>query len=178
MTPAELDDLETKARAATPGPWHVNPYYPKGAVQTPDGPINQSRYVESGRGCICTTSNKGDDVDHIAAANPATVLRLVARVRELEAALLKANAGLEEYERRYYLEQDKREEAEGRVRELSATIAPFADVAIERRLAGRADDDALCCGVEDGFQVTTGVTMGDCRRAAGVLNKGDGPCGS
>lgn len=52
----------------TPGPWTVNRNYPKGATVSNGEVINHSRYVESGSGTICTTSNKTDDVYLIAAA--------------------------------------------------------------------------------------------------------------
>lgn len=75
-----LDEIERLARAATPGPW-----------ATVAGPLNM--HVSSRSGFVIGSegmASYGQDVSnaaHIAAANPATVLALIARLRAAEAAL-------------------------------------------------------------------------------------------
>lgn len=75
MTDTELDDLEAKAKAAqaqTIFPWY------KGNL----GQAHGDPYVASGP--VTIASPDSDLVaDHIAAANPAVVLKLIAEVREL-----------------------------------------------------------------------------------------------
>lgn len=79
--PNDLDALAALARAATPGPWcqdykkfsHV---YPTGQSSTLSKPIA----VVNGGTHTGTMTNAA----YIAAANPAAVLALIARVRELE----------------------------------------------------------------------------------------------
>lgn len=76
MTNAEqwLADLEAKAKAATPGPWVMDGVYPIYSI---------------GRGGLKDKTighaQRQWDGDFISAANPATVLRLVAMVRWLAA---------------------------------------------------------------------------------------------
>lgn len=50
-------------------------------------------------------------------ANPAAVLAIIAEVAALRSSLTKANDGFEKYERKFYLEQDAREEAERKLAE-------------------------------------------------------------
>ncbi|MCD7983389.1 MAG: ead/Ea22-like family protein [Desulfovibrio sp.] len=68
-----LADLEAKAKAATPGPWLFE-------NQGCTGPI--LGYGDDVVYCACRIL-KPRDAEYIAAANPATVLRLVGMVRWL-----------------------------------------------------------------------------------------------
>lgn len=67
-----LDALEATARAATPGPWEVEAYRDGRAwVNRSDGEA------------LFALHGYGDDAAHIAAVDPAAVLRLVEGVREV-----------------------------------------------------------------------------------------------
>lgn len=79
----DLDAIEQSARAATPGPWEYVAFrHMQHDVFTPE----DDRPLAEGAGTIhCWHAA---DARHIATANPSTVLALVARVRELEAAIL------------------------------------------------------------------------------------------
>ncbi len=82
----DLDDLESKAKAATPGPWKCVAHVERLllGVQSADGvPIS----VIAGDRPLTNTRHAIADNAHIAAANPATMLALTARIRELEARL-------------------------------------------------------------------------------------------
>lgn len=89
MTPDDLDRLRKLAAEATPGPWKYMPkictVYAEGTrvaeVLTAGGPVSPLQ----------------PDGLYIAAANPATVLALLDRIKELEAARSRAVA--EERER-------------------------------------------------------------------------------
>lgn len=70
MTDAELDDLEAKAKAATQGPWH----------RSGDSVIQTAHVTRD----VWFIPKAESDVDYIAAANPATVLALIAEVRQLQ----------------------------------------------------------------------------------------------
>lgn len=76
VTDAELDDLEAKAKAATQGKWEVFPGHEdyENDIRTPE-----LRSVVTGMHSVATIGK--EDAAHIAAANPETVLRLVAEVR-------------------------------------------------------------------------------------------------
>lgn len=86
MSIIDLDELEAKARAATPGPWRITD-----RRASPDGPgldCNLSGPGISANIVRCAGSvNSEANAAFIAAANPAAVLELVARVRAYEAAL-------------------------------------------------------------------------------------------
>lgn len=89
MTDAEIQRLESLAREATPGPWHEGPY----ATVTCDAPqdvdhhacrgFNHPEY--DGKFLLCESVVHPQTRAYIAAANPAAVLALIERVRELEA---------------------------------------------------------------------------------------------
>ena len=68
----DLDALEELAKAATPGPWRANrsTAYGYAVVETPD--VEVAAELDAG------------DAAFIAAADPSTVLALIARVREAE----------------------------------------------------------------------------------------------
>lgn len=97
-----LDDLEAKAKAATPGPWECS------EVRTQCGRafrIGSGEMLEAGKGCCIIyddypgnpENERKANAAHIAAANPATVLELIRRFRELEAEKARArNEALEE----------------------------------------------------------------------------------
>jgi len=74
-SPTDLSRLETLAREATPGDWYVDPVRYPHTVGDPDG----HRIVET------YGKNRAANAAYIAAANPAAVLALIERVRELEA---------------------------------------------------------------------------------------------
>lgn len=80
----DLDALEAAARAATPGPW----------LTAEDWPGNGRRYiVESKQRSVASTrtwdnDNTDADAAYIAAANPAIVLTIIARLRAAEGALM------------------------------------------------------------------------------------------
>lgn len=83
MTP-DLDELERLAKAATPGPWEVYSEPDVGMPSTlmalrPSG----DRVIKFFRDPLEPLSR--EDLDFAAAANPATMLALIARIRELEA---------------------------------------------------------------------------------------------
>lgn len=84
-----LDELEAKAKAATPGPWTsdfcgdvwtISPLVPKEFHEGVGADI--FRMIGS-----TSTGPDGGNGAYIAAANPETILRLIAAYRELEAAL-------------------------------------------------------------------------------------------
>ena len=72
MTPADLDRLEALAHAATEGRWSLG--YSADGVS----------YVNAGRRCICRCDHRSHKANaaFIAAANPSTVLRLIAMARK------------------------------------------------------------------------------------------------
>ncbi len=72
-----LADLEARAKAATPGPWEIGVCLDMGTVRQRDGSILAD--------CRLTTDDGIHNAAFIAAANPATVLRLVGMVRWLAA---------------------------------------------------------------------------------------------
>jgi len=71
MTDAELSSLEAAARAATPGPWEISR-------------DDFSLFIESRKG---TVGEIGDafDANYISAANPASILSLIAELRQAKA---------------------------------------------------------------------------------------------
>lgn len=76
-----LDDLIAKARAATPGPWHVSKSHDENDCDVWG--------VSDAKARLHYRDNFGHDQDaaFIAAANPTVILALCERVRELEQAL-------------------------------------------------------------------------------------------
>ena len=78
MTAADwIDDLERKAKAATPGPWEAK------KARKSDNHMITAR-SEHGRVWIANTAFPVDptaDAEFIAAANPATILRLIEELR-------------------------------------------------------------------------------------------------
>jgi hypothetical protein len=90
MKDDDLDRIEAAARAATPGPWHVEHdelgwvnriYHCEPDDWDPSGQLSTT-LVETDSGVYPPRVN---DATHIATADPPTVLALVAEVRELRA---------------------------------------------------------------------------------------------
>jgi hypothetical protein len=73
----DVDELATLANAATPGPWT----FAARAVRVTNGPSAGMPVAEQG------DFDDDEDMAHIAAANPATVLALIERLRAAEAEL-------------------------------------------------------------------------------------------
>lgn len=87
MSDIDWDDLARKAEAATPGPWEADPTRDGGAVITARS--------EHGRIWIASTAipdNPVVDAEYIAAASPATILRLIEDNRNLRDELSNAHA--------------------------------------------------------------------------------------
>lgn len=88
ITAELLDDLQRKAKAATPGPW----------VEAGGGDFPEhERWVEAGGWSVCSThsgicgaESQHPNAEHIAAANPATILALVEHIRSLTERLERA----------------------------------------------------------------------------------------
>lgn len=76
---AALDELEAKARAATPGPWRVSSFFPYSRAERVWQVEGVLRWREHTNSLHCD----GDQAtaEFIAAANPAVILELVALVR-------------------------------------------------------------------------------------------------
>ena len=71
MTNAEIDALETAAKAATPGPWEYD--------------VEQGEYHgvwAGGRYIVPSLHIDADNCKYIAAANPAVILELIAELRQ------------------------------------------------------------------------------------------------
>ena len=79
MTESELKELESKARAATPGPWVAN----AGCVLSEYGYIVAK--AESIPGVGSLWERRRSQAEYIAAANPEVVLALIAEIRVLRA---------------------------------------------------------------------------------------------
>jgi hypothetical protein len=82
----DLDDLEAKARAATPGPWdnHSINGEPIESVWLADGSVVATWAIKEPRFEFHAPQARADAA-FIAAANPAAVLELVQRLRAAEA---------------------------------------------------------------------------------------------
>ncbi len=65
----------------------------------------------------------------VGAMSPAVCSALLAENAALRASLTKANDGFEEYERKFYLEQDAREEAERKLAEADKVIREISETA-------------------------------------------------
>ncbi len=85
MTADRWTELEALAKAATPGPWD--------AVE---GATSDGWWVERPHISTVVSDPTGPDARYIAAANPQTVLDLIAHVRELEAMRAKVLDVLDE----------------------------------------------------------------------------------
>jgi hypothetical protein len=76
----DLDDLEAKARAATPGPWIVWSQQPEVAIMSTEIEVASINTWRSG----ADEGRIAADQDFIAATNPAVVLELVRRLGAAE----------------------------------------------------------------------------------------------
>lgn len=74
----DLDALQAKAEAATPGTWDTNQFDDQHT-------IGNGLRAGEGRYCVAGNIRRANDAAFIAAANPAVVLELVARLRAAEA---------------------------------------------------------------------------------------------
>lgn len=86
LTPAELDALLEAARAATGGPWGV---FPSNSGNLARVETQGETTAEQGQGfTVCAIpKTRTNDAEFIAAANPATIQRLVLMVQELQRTL-------------------------------------------------------------------------------------------
>lgn len=101
----DLDELRKLAEAATPGPWSAdhngNPrnyedWYGATLLSAPysQGQANLARNLGS-------IDESAADAEFIAAANPATVLALIERVRETEGALVELDDEFAQYQEEF-----------------------------------------------------------------------------
>ncbi len=83
LTDAELVDLEAKARAATPGEWEIydSCSWRRIGIKGDYRPILQP-YGTIRCGADIIGPNRDNDLARIATANPSTVIRLIAEIRE------------------------------------------------------------------------------------------------
>ena len=79
LTPAQLDEIEATAKAATPGPW-VAEYGGGEEVVLPSDALSTLEAV-----CVTKLFHRQADAKHIAGLSPDVALALVAEVRELRA---------------------------------------------------------------------------------------------
>ena len=79
LTPAQLDEIEAAAKAATPGPW-VAEYGGGEEVVLPSDALSTLEAV-----CVTKLFHRQADAKHIAGLSPDVALALVAEVRELRA---------------------------------------------------------------------------------------------
>ena len=82
LTPAQLDEIEAAAKAATPGPW-VAEYGGGEEVVLPSDALSTLEAV-----CVTKLLHRQADAKHIAGLSPDVALALVAEVRELRTRLL------------------------------------------------------------------------------------------
>ena len=82
----DINDIERKAKAATPGPWSADTGEPGDAVVWGPGEDNLITNIGPSRVNQCWVAFDGEkeDCEFIAAANPAAVLALVSLLREAE----------------------------------------------------------------------------------------------
>jgi hypothetical protein len=93
MTPEELAALKALAEKATPGPWDA---CGTGAYVAMMQIINDriTKYVSAPQAGMCMSDA---DVQYIAAANPQTVLKLIAEVSRRRAQIAKIRAAFFEH---------------------------------------------------------------------------------
>jgi hypothetical protein len=99
ITPEQLDELEAVARAATGERWR----WIDGRLVEPDVPfgvLSASVPIQGQPWGPAEIDVMHEDAAHIAAFDPATVLALIARVRELEAEVMRLRATNRELNRR------------------------------------------------------------------------------
>lgn len=92
----DLDNLESKAKAATPGPWQYDGVNVTQAVNDGTGLADVITTDDADEGRIITDA----DAAYIAAASPDVVLSLIARVRDAEAQAKRVRAVLDDVSER------------------------------------------------------------------------------
>ncbi len=114
-----LDDIEQKAKAATPGEWRVIGFtsVQPGYYSVIVGKSDLARYVSR------------EDAAHIASASPANTLAMVAEIRRLEQKLeVTSGFAVEQNERATWLAKDGLARAQENKR-LREALEPFAELA-------------------------------------------------
>lgn len=104
MTDDDIKRLKRLAEQATPGPWRVNM---KGHSYHEVARVND---LEIAPPNSVDLSHWTVDAAYIAAASPDVVLALLDEIERLRAALTKANAQAERFEREWYLRGDEIEQ--------------------------------------------------------------------
>ena len=134
LTPEALAELAALAEAATPGPWEVDSDDMPGWVRCPAVKTESGMSTTYVAGLSCCTPA---DARHVAAANPAAVLALVAEVRRLQVATdADFGSALREWLRRALADSEQqraelrtqRDKAEAEVRRLTAVEAAARSV--------------------------------------------------
>lgn len=92
ITPAQLDEIEAAARAATDGPWSV---VRDDEIDSPEGPLLAGLLVGD-----CGVVRWTHDAIHIAAFDPPTALALIAEVREWRAKVERATTIARRFDKR------------------------------------------------------------------------------
>lgn len=85
MTSKQLDELEAKAKAATPGPWYVvqsKSYDEMWFFSSVEGP---EFYDDNGNDYNEILGHSVKNAQFVAAVNPSVVLELITEIRELRA---------------------------------------------------------------------------------------------
>jgi len=105
MTAPDLDALERAAQAATPGPWYQSgsPWFSTGSLVLSGSPDRHAGYMIVDTDPLDyredipdgEVADPDDDAAYIAAANPAAIRSLIARLREAERQRDEARAALE-----------------------------------------------------------------------------------
>ena len=86
----DLDGIEARAKSATPGPWKVETSYSDENVQAIRGGLEFREVIVDTDDCSFPPMPA--DAAHIAGLSPDVALELVARIRELERLLRRAEA--------------------------------------------------------------------------------------
>jgi hypothetical protein len=98
VTRIDLDELERKARAATPGPWQTTSAKGTGAderIETTVETEEMHQIADAYDGTRWTDAMCEANAKHIAANSPPVTLAPIARIRELEEAVDDAlNSGI------------------------------------------------------------------------------------
>jgi hypothetical protein len=94
----QLDDLEKKARAATPGPWDAEIGFELVEWVLGDHSVIMSGILRGPLIHRTARKFKFDDCDFIAACNPTVVLELITALREANSEIKKLKSFLDAYE--------------------------------------------------------------------------------
>ena len=89
MTDAELSNLESLAKAATPGPWEYLPHNSKDAwvITSYQNPECEEYICSIAHAFGNIQEKRNKDGLYITAANPTTILELIAELRQTKADL-------------------------------------------------------------------------------------------